>query len=220
MNLIAFETATPSGGVALLRDGRLAACSLIGAQRAHSRLCLDLANRMLATEGLAWKDVDVLAASHGPGSFTGVRVALTLAKSLAFALAKPLVTVGSLDALALNAVDGDRPVAAVMDARRGEVYAAVFRPRGDGLHPLGEPFVAAPEGLADALAARCAEPGILCGEGAAALAHLPAGWALARGDRMRANPAATAWLAREKALHAEWADVAGAAPIYLREAIG
>ncbi|MDX2175412.1 MAG: tRNA (adenosine(37)-N6)-threonylcarbamoyltransferase complex dimerization subunit type 1 TsaB [Candidatus Sumerlaeia bacterium] len=219
MNLLAFETATPSGGVALLRGGRLAGCLAIRAMRHHSRLVLDLARQLLEVEGLGWGDIDVFAASHGPGSFTGVRISLTHAKAFAFATGKRLVTVDTFAVMASGARDGSAPVLALLDARRGEVYGALFGP--DGREPLSPPFCAAPDAVAAHLGGFAAGPLIACGEGALVEGvggSLP-GMRLASEERRIVSPALTALLASERAARGEWADPASAAPVYLRHPI-
>lgn len=228
MNLLVFETATPSGGVALYRQGRLAGCMLISAQRHHSRLCLDLARQLLEVESLDWSAVDVLAASHGPGSFTGVRVALVQAKALAYSLQKPLVSVCSMQALALNASvpPGGRTLV-LLDARRGEFYAALYE---SGLDQVPVP-IRAPETVpANALASWLGKDVIgdlrLCGEGALLPDTLPSlngadiSAILASVDRCTANPAATGLLALREAQAGRFASVAESTAVYLRHPVG
>jgi len=79
---------------------------------------------------LGWQpeDTDLIAVSHGPGSFTGLRVGITCAKTLAYVLRKPLVAVPTLDVLAENVTPGDTPICPILDARRKAVYACIYRP--------------------------------------------------------------------------------------------
>jgi tRNA threonylcarbamoyladenosine biosynthesis protein TsaB len=149
--LLAIETATLAASVAVLRgDAVLAARALPGDRPASETLlpsliaALDDAKISLAT-------LDGFAVSVGPGSFTGLRVGVATAKGLAFGSAQWIVPVPTLAALALHADAGDAPVAALLDARRGEVYAAIYA--GDPTaQPLLGPCVADPESLASRLA--------------------------------------------------------------------
>ncbi len=79
---------------------------------------------------LGWRpeDTDLIAVSHGPGSFTGLRVGITCAKTLAYVLRKPLVAVPTLDVLAENVTPGDTPICPILDAKRRAVYACIYRP--------------------------------------------------------------------------------------------
>lgn len=225
MNILAFETATPSGGVALMRGERLCAVAAINAARQHSGQCLDLATRLLASEGIGFADVDAFAAGRGPGSFTGVRIAMTIAKTLAWAGGKKLVGVCSMQAMAANALSGEEcdAVLVLLDARRGEFYGALYEGGAEGWRQtLVAPFCCPPERLQDHLSGHLDRRIVACGEGA----MLPGfrGWAdamenfrPARADRRFANPATVALLGRDMALAGEFMSPETAAPIYLRE---
>lgn len=130
MNLLAIETATECCSVALLAGDRLIARSEM-APRRHAELLLPMCEDVLAEAGLARADLDVLAVGRGPGAFTGVRLAVSAAQGIALALDIPVVPVSSLAALAMQAPENGADVLAVIDARMGEIYAAVFR-RVDG----------------------------------------------------------------------------------------
>jgi tRNA threonylcarbamoyladenosine biosynthesis protein TsaB len=130
MNLLALETATESCSVALLRGTDLFERSEV-APRRHAELVLPMAEAVLAEAGVTRRQLDGIAVGRGPGSFTGVRLAVSLAQGLALALDLPVVTVSSLAALAMQAPADDAPVLALIDARMGEIYAGAFT-RDDG----------------------------------------------------------------------------------------
>src|SRR5262245_52075822 len=96
----------------------------------HARTLLPLIDAALAAAGVGLRQLDLLAVSIGPGSFTGLRIGLSVAKGLALATGLPVVGVPTLEAYALHV--GPRPglICPVLDARKGEVYGAVFRWQG------------------------------------------------------------------------------------------
>lgn len=156
MRILSFETATYSGGVALLTP-EATLCAGPFDSRSSSREVLSAAQRLLEEAGCALSDVDAVGVSTGPGLFTGVRIGMALAQTLSFAGgAKPVLTgVSTLEAVAAQALAtpsellaGDL-IAAVTDARRGEVYAALFEllESEDGPRAVrrGEDIVARPD---------------------------------------------------------------------------
>ena len=197
--LLAFDTATPHVTVAL-HDGEDVVVELV-AERAmkHAEQLAPLIERAMAQSGIVRQDLTAIAAGVGPGPFTGLRVGLVTARTLAFVLEIPVYGVCSLDVLAVEAVDtgavsGDFVVAT--DARRKEVYLARYDERGNRLEG---PVVGKPATLAT--------DGIVVGEGGVlypdAFPH-------------RAGPAAPSagWLARVVA--EERAELCDPEPLYLR----
>src|SRR6185312_12626224 len=132
MNLLAIETATEACSVALLHGNTLIDRSEL-APRRHAELVLPMAEALLAEAGITRKQLDVIAVGQGPGAFTGVRLAISVAQGLALALDIPVVSVSSLAALAMQAPKNGAPILAAIDARREEIYAGVFRFDADGL---------------------------------------------------------------------------------------
>jgi tRNA threonylcarbamoyladenosine biosynthesis protein TsaB len=168
--VVGFDTATPVTTAALLRpDG-----SAVEAhdepppesRGRHASLLLGLVERVLRDGGVAWEEVSRLAVGVGPGGFTGLRIGIATARALSQSRALEVVPVSSLEALAAGAA-ASQPVAAVIDARRGEVFAAVFAPDGS---PLLGPAALAPEALAERLAALPATP-LAVGDGAVRFAE-------------------------------------------------
>ena len=131
MNLLAIETATEACSVALVHGETVIARSEL-APRRHAERVLPMADELLAEAGLARHALDGIAVGRGPGAFTGVRLAISLAQGMAMALDVPVVTVSSLAALALEAQDEEAAILAVIDARMGEIYAACYRRTADG----------------------------------------------------------------------------------------
>jgi tRNA threonylcarbamoyladenosine biosynthesis protein TsaB len=147
MNLLAIETATESCSVALVHGDMVIERSEI-APRKHAERVLPMADELLAEAGLGRHALDGIAVGRGPGAFTGVRLAVSLAQGMALALDLPVVTVSALAALALEAPDDDAAILAVIDARMGELYAASYRrDENGGLVPLDEERVCTAEAL-------------------------------------------------------------------------
>jgi tRNA threonylcarbamoyladenosine biosynthesis protein TsaB len=147
MRCLAIETVASSGSVAALRDGRLLhELALDPSRRSAQTLAPALAELLRA---MAWKpsDVELIAVAEGPGSFTGLRVGVTTAKTLAFVTGAAVVGVNSLAAIANRAPADASPLWAVLDAYRGQVFAARFH-RGDEGFPVLD-FATAPLDDAD-----------------------------------------------------------------------
>jgi len=137
MNLLAIETATEACSVALLHGEALIDRTEL-APRRHAELVLPMAEDLLAEAGLTRRQLDAIAVGQGPGAFTGVRLAISVAQGLALALDIPVVPVSSLAALAMQAPRNGTAILAAIDARREEIYAGTFGFNRDGLvEPLG-----------------------------------------------------------------------------------
>jgi tRNA threonylcarbamoyladenosine biosynthesis protein TsaB len=138
--VLAIDTTTEFGSLALARDGNVIAQVLLESPDGYGHVVFERIEALLTANGVTLHDIDVFAAAAGPGTFTGVRVGLTAAKGFASALGKRAAGVSNLQALALLGAGEQR--AAVLDARRGEVYAGLF----DAVaNPIG-PEVVAPLG--------------------------------------------------------------------------
>ncbi len=127
MKLLAIETATDSCSVALLHDDDVRE-DFREAPRRQTELVLPMVEGLLAQAGWSLRELDGIAFGHGPGAFTGVRVAVSVTQGLARAAELPVVGISTLEALALDAfARGVRtPVLAALDARLGELYLAVY----------------------------------------------------------------------------------------------
>jgi tRNA threonylcarbamoyladenosine biosynthesis protein TsaB len=138
--LLALETSTPLGSVAIGQDGRIRAEITAGVEIRHSEALLPAVAFALERAGLDRSDVAGVVVGAGPGSFTGVRIAAATAKGFAHGLGIPLFAWSSLAALAAGAGAGQRAVCALFDARRDEVYAACYRfPGTEGMITELEP---------------------------------------------------------------------------------
>lgn len=136
MRLLALDTTTPGGSGAVLEDGRLLAAFEDASAASHSARLLASVEGMLASAGMGIRDIDAFAVTTGPGSFTGIRIGLSTVKAFAFASGRPVAPVSSLRALAWKFRDDPGLAAPMLDAKKGEIYAAVFRVGAGGLEEL------------------------------------------------------------------------------------
>lgn len=168
MTVVGFDTATVDTAVCATRDGTVLFEESLGAAadgtpRHSTALLAELERAAEACGG--WEEVDRIAVGLGPGSFVGIRIALATARGLAASTVLPAAGVCTLDALGAalgETTEGEREVLAVLDARRGEVFAALYS--GGGAR-IWEPFVASPVHLADRLDELAAPP-LAAGPGA------------------------------------------------------
>jgi len=124
--ILAADTTTEVNTVALTRDEELLAETVVHCRRKHSERLIDTVDWLLKECDLSISDLDLLAISHGPGSFTGLRIGAATWKGLAFALGKPLIGVPTLDALARLAPIYEGTLLIALDARMGEVFGAFY----------------------------------------------------------------------------------------------
>ena len=132
MITLAIDTATKTAGVALLRDETILVEYFFNLPVNHSETILPAIHQGLALAGISVDGVDLFALTLGPGSFTGLRIGASTVKGLAVTTGKPVVGVSTLEALAYNAVDYPGLICPMLDARKGEVYTALYRRNEEG----------------------------------------------------------------------------------------
>ena len=148
--ILLIETSTSVLSVALAIDGTVVAERICREPRMQASLTAPLVKEVLDEAGLKAADCDAVAVSSGPGSYTGLRVGVSTAKGLAFGAGKPLIAVGTLDILVDGVMDGtDRPsfIVPMIDARRMEVYTAVYSAEGERLTEI-EAHIIGPDSFA------------------------------------------------------------------------
>ena len=126
MRILAFETSAKAASVALLQEGRLLGEYMQNSGQTHSRTIMQMAQDLLRNCDLTVNDVDAVACAAGPGSFTGIRIGLAAAKGFAWGRNIPLVGISTLEAMARTVAVADGVYCAAMDARRNQVYTALF----------------------------------------------------------------------------------------------
>jgi len=127
MYILGIETATRTGGVAIVSEGGVLAEYTLNIEVTHSERLMSTVDRVLKDTGLLISNIDGFGVSIGPGSFTGLRIGLSTVKGLAFTTGKPVAAVPTLKALAWNTPHSRYPVCPLLDAKKKEVYAALYR---------------------------------------------------------------------------------------------
>jgi len=210
MRVLAVETSTLAGGVALLDGERPVAEYVLDVSVTHSERLLATIDRVLADARWRPRDVQGLAVAVGPGSFTGLRIGIGTVKGLAVALRVPVAAVPTLDAMAAAVPSSALPICPVLEARRNEVYASLYRFAADGLRREWEYLALTPQ----ALAARLLEPTLLIGDGVD-LVESPHARRLPPPRRLP-SPACVAVLGRERLLLGDTVGAAELVPLYIR----
>ena len=127
MKLLAIDSSSKTASVAFLYDNKLISESYVDIGLTHSQTLLPLIKNTLENSHTSINEIDAFAINNGPGSFTGVRIGISLIKGLAFFESKPCIPVSTLHSLAYNLINTDCIACPVMDARCNQVYNAIFR---------------------------------------------------------------------------------------------
>ena len=165
MITLAFDSVAKIASVALCDGERVLAQYSIDNGMTQSELLLPMAESILSSVGLSFSDVGLYACTTGPGSFTGVRIGVSLIKGLAFGKGTPCVSVSSLESLAENAAGLRGVIVPVMDARRSQVYTAIFESDGENLVRASEDMALPLTELAELLKRYEDRPIYLTGDG-------------------------------------------------------
>lgn len=166
MNILAIDTSTSLASIAIAIDEQVAAESLLNTNRTLSARLIPEIERLLATAGLAIADIDLFASSIGPGSFTGVRGGVATIQGLALAVGRPCAGFSSLAMLAMNFSLSTTLICPLLDARKSELYAALYDCSSATPSPHIDDCVLPPAALLDQIAATTGERVIFVGDGA------------------------------------------------------
>lgn len=210
MRVLAVDTSTLAGGVALLDGERVTGHYVLDVSVTHSERLMVAVDRLLGDAGWAPRDLEGLAVAVGPGSFTGLRIGLGTVKGLALALGIPVAAVPTLDAIAASLAFSALPVCPVLDARKDEVYASRYRWDGRAMRREWEYLAVAPAELAS----RLTEPTVLLGDAAGAIVSPHA--RLAPPTHRLPSPACVGLLGHARLATGETVAAADLVPIYLR----
>lgn len=219
MKILAIETSTMLGGVAIMGDTEgLIIETKLNVKSTHSERLMTEVDHALRQAGMDISDIDVFGVAIGPGSFTGLRIGLSTVKGFSYATGKPIVSVPSLEAFAWNFPYSAYPVCPMFDARRKEVYAAVFRWEDGGfVRVVREQSVK----LSDLLK-NLEGPVLFAGEGAQlyreAILEIAGEHALFPPRHSSVpSPSNVAYLGLKKALQGDFSEPVSLVPLYLRK---
>ncbi|MDE7194741.1 MAG: tRNA (adenosine(37)-N6)-threonylcarbamoyltransferase complex dimerization subunit type 1 TsaB [Oscillospiraceae bacterium] len=135
--ILGIDSSAVTAGCALY-DGKIIAEQFLNNGHTHSETMLPMVESMLKNAGVSLADLDSIAVTAGPGSFTGLRIGIAAVKGMAVGAKKPCIAVSTLEAIAYNFIGFDRVVCACMDARCGQVYNALFKTEGGTVSRLCE----------------------------------------------------------------------------------
>lgn len=138
MKILALESSAKAASCAILSDGELLASAWQATGLTHSRTLLPMVEDMLKNSELSVQEMDAVAVAAGPGSFTGLRIGIAAVKGLAWAAEKPCIPVSTLEAMAWPLAHLEGNIVCAMDARRQQIYNAVFLAEGGELTRLRE----------------------------------------------------------------------------------
>jgi tRNA threonylcarbamoyladenosine biosynthesis protein TsaB len=217
--ILGIESATAQVGCAVGGHEGVLASAHSARNRRHAESLTPSIEFVCAQARIELSELGAIAVDIGPGLFTGLRVGVATAKALAQALRIPVIPISSLDLLAFPARFTDRMIAAVIDARRGELFSALYRPVPGGVQRVTEPRISTPEDLRAELQAQAGEL-LLVGDGA--VRHQDELRSLVRAEVVThglACPSARdlVLLAHHHALREEWIQPWDVAPTYLRK---
>lgn len=162
MRILAVDTATKSCSVAITEEKIVLEELTTDNGQTHSRHLLEMIHAVMQSTGLAMSSLDGFAVTRGPGSFTGLRIGISSIKGLALAVNKPVMGISSLEALAQQSEPEAERICAIIDARKGEVYAAFYQVTPEGLNPENDEVALPPHELLMDIS----EPCVFVGSGA------------------------------------------------------
>ncbi|MEN9971906.1 MAG: tRNA ((37)-N6)-threonylcarbamoyltransferase complex dimerization subunit type 1 TsaB [Bacteroidota bacterium] len=212
--ILHIETATKVCSVALSNAGKLIACKeSISDGFIHSEALTLYIEETLIEGGISLSDLQAISISSGPGSYTGLRIGLSTAKGLCFALKIPLISVETLLALSALAPKGNQTVIPMLDARRMEVYTQVIASDGSMLQPLDSIEL-------DATTFSEFEPFQVCGDGAAKCKEMWQHRNIIWNEHLLSSAKGQVSIAYDKFQKKEFENLAYFTPIYLKDANG
>jgi tRNA threonylcarbamoyladenosine biosynthesis protein TsaB len=233
MIILGIDTATATASAAMVENGRLVAeevgddlpASRNGAavhRSNHAEILLPLIDKLLDRAGVRLSDVSAFAVAIGPGSFTGLRIGLSTVKGLAYGSEAPVVGISTLAAVAARVNDSEGLICPFLDARKKEVYAALFCRKGEALERVSDDVVSAPPAVVESArqrmnGGRC----LFIGDAVPAYedlikAGLGAKVRLTLGEGYPSTASAVARLAEDKVRRRELDPIGPLVPVYLR----
>ena len=213
MNILAMDTSSLTATVAVLTDEKLLGEFSVSNKLTHSQTIMPMTDTLLKTASMTLDDIDVFAVSVGPGSFTGLRIGMATVKTFAQALDKPIIGVSSLAAVAHSFSFTDYLVCPIMDARRSEVYNAIYKNGEECVSPRALHIDELLEEIKD-------EKVIFAGDGV--LVHsdklkVKENWSIAPEHLLLPKASSLAYEALKRAKSNDFDDLYTLNPVYLRK---
>lgn len=166
MKILAIESATIAASCAVSEDNAVLGEYTLSHKKTHSEKLMPLIEKLLEDLGINIKEIDAIALSEGPGSFTGLRIGAAIGKSLAYACDIPIVKVPTMKSLAANIYDTGKYIVPVLDAKAGRVYSGIYKWENNSLITVKQQFPTTVEELAGIIN-RLEAPVLLNGDGSA-----------------------------------------------------
>ena len=217
MKILGIDTATQFLALGIIEDDNILSELRLDAGQTHAQILLPSIEKVLKDADLELEDLNGIALSIGPGSFTGLRIGLATAKGLCFASGKPLLSVPTLDGLVYFNLNSPYPLVPVLDAKKNEIYSSVYDTKSGAVKRISDYWVLSAEKLVAKIPEEVIFLGLglevfqdklkeLCGEKAHFLA----------GERNLPSGSSIAFLGLEKFRRSEFEDLEKAEPLYLR----
>jgi len=217
MLILGIETATERVSVAIGGHEGVIGLFEVTKGRRHAETLVPAIDFTLRQAGIELEEIGVVAVDVGPGLFTGMRVGLASATAFAQALRVPMIGISSLDLLAFTEQHADKIVVPVIDARKSEVFYAMYRPVPGGVQRVVEPQVGSVDDLVADLMAR-SDDSLLLGDGSRRYRNeIIEGFRCQIGGDDHPSAAPLVQLAHAKALREDWVQPRDIEPVYLRE---
>jgi tRNA threonylcarbamoyladenosine biosynthesis protein TsaB len=218
--VIGLDSATNVAGLAIANEQEIIAEVHLNTNKNHSQRLMPTLDWLLKETGYELKDIDAYAVAYGPGSFTGLRIGLATVKALAHTQEKPVIGISTLDSLAHNLGGARGYICPILNARRNEVYSALYRGEGTSVERIGEYEAINPEILLEKLN-QLDEYITFVGDGIAVYrdliqAKLPKG-ILAQISNCNCRAAQVAMLGMKKLLEGNVSSPLDLEPVYLRQ---
>lgn len=224
MKVLAIETSSMLGGIAIMDDSQgLIAEMRLNVKSTHSERLMTTIAYTLKQAAVSLSDIDVFGIAIGPGSFTGLRIGLSTVKGLSYATGRPIVSVPTLEAFAYNFPFPRYPVCIMLDARKKEVYTAVFKWEDDGfVRLIDETSVRPEEFTRHSLLVTRYDKFIFAGDGVLLyrdkiMETMGERAILASPEKMVPSPANVAYLGIKRAMKGEFSEPVSLVPFYIRK---
>jgi tRNA threonylcarbamoyladenosine biosynthesis protein TsaB len=218
MKVLGVDTSTMTAGIGIVEGDEILVELKFSIKITYSEILLSCIDQALRNIGLKMDDMDGFATSIGPGSFTGLRIGLSTLKGLCFATGKPLTSVPSLDALAYLSLYCQYPVVTMLDAKKNQVYAAIYETKDGELRRLTDYLVLDVEDLVK----KISQKSLFVGPGAKLyqkklIEFLGENAYFSLGEQSLPSGATVAFLGSKKLILSQFEDVSNLEPMYLRK---